>query len=81
MVRCQDCRHFREYPYAESHFKRKTGCYHPDLMEQVQNDFFLKEQEIPGDHEQINLFGDCVKFEAREPEPGLLTRLLTALRT
>lgn len=81
MVRCQDCRHFREYPYAESVYKRKTGCYHPDNMEQVQDDFFLKEQEIPGDHERINLFGDCAQFEAREPRPGFLKRFLSVIRT
>ena len=81
MVRCQDCRHFREYPYGESIFKRKTGCYSPEHMEQSQDDFFLKEQEVPGDHEQINLFGDCAQFEALEPAPGFLSRMMAALRT
>jgi len=81
MVRCEDCRHFRRYPYGETHFKRKTGCYHPENMVQKQDDAFLKEQEIPGDHVQLNLFGNCAVYEARPADPSLLQRLIAALRS
>ena len=81
MVLCKDCKHFRRYPYAETPFKRKTGCYHPDYMVQKQSDPFLKEQEIPGDHVQLNLNGDCPKFEALPPKRSWLGRLAGALKT
>lgn len=74
-VECRACVHFREYPFGDGTvWKRKTGCYHPELMVQKQSDAFLQEQQVPGDHLQINLRGDCAKHEPRPPEPTLLQR-------
>ena len=81
MVRCEDCLHFREYEYGETAFKPKTGCYHPDLMVQKQDDEFLKEQEVPGNHIKLNLDGDCPKFTARPPARSWMTRLLESLKS
>jgi hypothetical protein len=76
-VECRNCRHFREYPFGEgTPWKRKTGCYHPDLMVQKQSDGFLLEQQVPGDHEKINLRGDCPKYEALPPPASPLQRFL-----
>lgn len=78
-VACSRCVHFREYPFGDGTvWKRKTGCYHPDLMVQKQSDGFLKEQQVPGDHEKINVRGDCAKYEALPPEPSLLQRFFNA---
>lgn len=78
-VECRNCLHFREYPFGDGTvWKRKTGCYHPDLMVQKQSDQFLAEQQVPGDHELINLRGDCPKYEARPPRPTLLQRFFTS---
>jgi hypothetical protein len=78
-VECRNCLHFREYPYGDGTvWKRKTGCYHPDLMVQKQSDGFLKEQEVPGDHEKINVRGDCPKYAARPPDPSLLQRFFNS---
>ena len=79
MVDCKNCLHFRERP-GDTTWKRKTGCYHPDLMEQKQGDAFLKEQEIPGDHTSINAGGDCGDFEPAPREPSLLKRIAMAMR-
>ncbi len=81
MVRCEDCLHLHRYEYDETAFKRKTGCYHPDLMDQKQSDGFLKEQEIPGDHVKLNLDGDCPKFEAKPERRSWMARVLQTLRT
>lgn len=79
-VACADCVHFRRYPYGDgTTWKRKTGCYHPDLMEQKQSDVFLEEQQVPGDHEKLNLRGDCEKFEARPAQASWLQRVLTVV--
>ena len=79
-VECRRCTHFRENPNGDGTvWKRKTGCYHPNLMVQKQSDLFLREQQVPGDHEQINLRGDCANYEALPPEPTLLQRFFTAL--
>jgi len=79
-VACRECVHLHEYPYGPgTTWKRKTGCYQPDLMEQKQKDGFLAEQQIPGDHAKINLRGDCEKFEPRSPRGSFLQRLLTAM--
>jgi hypothetical protein len=79
-VECRDCVHFREYPYGSGTvWKRKTGCYHPELMEQKQKDGYLAEQEVPGDAARLNLRGDCEKFAARPPRGSLLQRLLASL--
>ncbi|HVS08357.1 MAG TPA: hypothetical protein VMS76_00690 [Planctomycetota bacterium] len=80
MVDCQDCIHFREFPYDHPS-KRKTGCYHPVHMVVKQTERFLQEQQIPGDHEKINLLGDCATFEARPPRPPLLRRLVEIMRS
>lgn len=78
-VACADCVHFHAYPFGDGTvWKRKTGCYHPDLMVQKQSDVFLREQQVPGDHEQLNLRGDCAKFEALPPRPTALQRFFTA---
>lgn len=79
MVQCKDCRHFRDYPHRETTWKRKTGCYHPDHMEQKQDDMFLKEQEVPGNHREINRLEDCSDFEVRAEEPSWFERLIRTL--
>ncbi len=79
MVDCNDCIHFRERP-GDTTWKRKTGCFHPDHMQQRQADEFLREQEVPGDHHKINADGNCATFEAREPRPSLLKRIGRAMR-
>jgi len=79
MVECQHCVHFRKLP-GDTVWKRRTGCYHPQNMEQTQSDFALKAQEIPGDHEKLNLRGDCPLYEARRRRGSLLSRLLAAMK-
>jgi hypothetical protein len=71
-VECRNCRYFREAPYEAP----KTGCWHPEFMQQKQKDAFLQQQEIPGNHVQINLRGDCAKFEARAPKLSFWKRML-----
>ena len=71
-VECRDCTHFKAAPYDAP----RTGCWHPDFMQQRQKDAFLDEQQIPGDHEKINLRGDCAKFEARADKRSFLQRML-----
>ena len=76
-VECRDCVHLRVNPFTPgTTWKRKTGCFHPDLMEQKQSDDFLTEQQVPGDPEKLNLRGDCAKFEPRPPRPSFLQRML-----
>jgi len=79
MVDCKDCTHFVQRP-GDTVWKRKTGCYHPQHMEQSQADGFLREQEVPGDHSRINADGNCSEFEARPARPSLLTRIVQAMR-
>jgi hypothetical protein len=79
MVECKDCIHFRRLP-GDTTFRRRTGCYHPQLMEQKLTEDFNKAQEIPGDHTLINLHHDCAKFEAR-PRKSLVARLFEVMRT
>jgi hypothetical protein len=71
-VECKDCRHFRTAPYEAP----RTGCWFPEFMQQKQKDAFLKEQEIPGNHEVINLRGDCAKFEQRAPKRSFWKRMM-----
>jgi hypothetical protein len=71
-VACRDCRYFKRAPYEAP----RTGCWFPEFMQQTQKDAFLKEQEIPGDPEQLNLRGDCAKFDARAPKLSILKRML-----
>jgi hypothetical protein len=79
MVECKDCVYFARRP-GDTVWKRKTGCYHPDNMEQTQSEAFLSEQEVPGDHRRINADGDCGQYEARPERPSLLVRLARAMR-
>jgi hypothetical protein len=71
-VECRDCRHFKLAPYDAP----RTGCWFPDYMQQRQKDAFLKEQEIPGDHEKINLRGDCPAFDPRPLKRSFWKRML-----
>lgn len=71
-VRCEDCVHFRRAPYEAP----RTGCYHPDNMKVKQKEAFLDQQQQPGDHEKINLRGDCAQFEARPVALPFWKRLL-----
>jgi hypothetical protein len=71
-VECRDCRYFKRAPYEAP----RTGCWFPEFMQQTQKDAFLKEQEIPGDPETLNLRGDCAKFDARAPRLSILKRML-----
>lgn len=73
-VECRTCVHFREAPYQAP----RTGCWHPDHMQQRQKDRFLAEQEIPGDHRKINLRGDCPKHERRPPKPSIWKRMFAS---
>jgi hypothetical protein len=71
-VDCRDCRHFKRAPYEAP----RTGCWFPEFMEQTQKDAFLREQEIPGEHEKLNLRGDCAKFEPRAPRRSFWRRMM-----
>jgi len=71
-VECRDCRYFRRAPYDAP----RTGCWFPDYMQQRQKDAFLKEQEIPGDCEKLNLRGDCPSFSPRPPKRSFWKRML-----
>jgi hypothetical protein len=73
MKKCVDCRHFRAAPYEA----KRDGCFHPEHMKGKQKDAFLDEQQMPGDHEQINARGDCAQYEARVARPSLLRRILS----
>ena len=70
-VDCRDCRHFRNAPYEA----RLEGCYLPKNMISKQKQAFLDEQQLPGNHEKINLHGDCPAFPSRERKPSLGKRL------
>ena len=71
-VDCRDCVHFRSKPYEA----RVEGCYLEKNMPSKQKQAFLDEQQIPGNHEKINLRGDCPDFQARARKPSLWRRLL-----
>jgi hypothetical protein len=71
-VDCEDCLHLKRAPYEAS----RTGCWHPDFMQQRQKDAFLDEQQIPGDHEKINLRGDCPKWEPKPKKLSFWKRML-----
>jgi hypothetical protein len=72
--RCEDCVHFRSAPWEAVH----TGCYLEKNMTVRQKDAFLAEQQTPGNHEKINLRGDCPDHEAKEPKPSLWRRLMAS---
>jgi len=73
-VDCHDCIYFRSAPYQA----RREGCYFPGNMPQRQKDAFLDEQQLPGDHEKINLRGDCPDFEPLPRRMPVWRRLLGA---
>ncbi|MCC7012098.1 MAG: hypothetical protein IT454_06035 [Planctomycetes bacterium] len=79
MVDCKDCIHFRRLA-GDTVWKRRTGCYHPENMEQKLTERVHLAQEIPGNHEQLNLRGDCAVFSARPRRGSVLSRMLEALR-
>lgn len=70
-IDCRDCTHFRSSPWEAS----REGCYLPANMPQKHKERYLDEQQIPGDHEKINLRGDCPDFQARPAKVSLLKRL------
>ena len=76
---CKDCIHFRRLP-GDTTFRRLTGCYHPELMEQKLGERFNLAQEVPGVCAVLNPRGDCAKFEAR-PRKSLVARLFEVLKT
>jgi hypothetical protein len=69
---CAECLHFRTAPEQAPY----TGCWHPDNMRQRQSEAYLEQQQLPGDHTQINLRGDCPQFEKRPPKKSLWRRML-----
>lgn len=71
-VHCKDCLHFLEAPWKAP----KTGCYHTEHMESAQSANFLDEQQEAGDHETINLLGDCAQYERKPAKPSFLKRFL-----
>ena len=73
-VRCQDCLHFRSAPYEAS----IEGCYLEKNMPGRQSDAFLDEQQTPGNHEKINLRGDCPDYAAKQPKRSLWQRLMAS---
>jgi hypothetical protein len=68
---CHVCKHFRSAPYEA----RVAGCYLEKNMPSKQKQACLDEQQLPGDHEKINLRGDCPDFVARAKKPTLWQRL------
>jgi len=70
-VDCRRCRHFRTAPYQA----RVSGCYLQKNMESKQDAAYLDQQQIPGNHEKINLRGDCPDFEALPPKVPWWERL------
>ena len=70
-ISCQDCRHFQKAPYEAP----ITGCWHPDNLVVKQKEAFLDQQQQPGDHELINLRGNCEQFEAQPKRPSFWQRL------
>ncbi|MEM7309725.1 MAG: hypothetical protein AAF682_23825 [Planctomycetota bacterium] len=70
---CDTCRHFRAAPYEA----KQAGCYLPSNMEGKQKDDYLDEQQLPGDHEEINRKGDCADHAPRRSRSKFLTRLFS----
>ena len=71
-VHCKDCAHYKEGPWQAT----KTGCWHPDNMSTSLSAAFNDEQQEPGDHEAINLRGDCEQYEQKAPRPSFWERFL-----
>lgn len=80
MVDCNDCLFFKRFP-GDTVWKRRTGCYHPENMEQKLSERVHQAQEVPGDHEKLNVRGDCPVFAARPRRGSLISRLITAMKT
>ena len=70
-VECRDCVHFRSSPYEA----RVAGCYLEKNMPSRQKMACLDEQQLPGNHEKINLRGDCPDYQARPRKASLWQRL------
>jgi len=70
-VECRNCVHFRSAPYEA----RIAGCYLEKNMPGRQKMACLDEQQLPGDHEKINLRGDCPDHQARPKKASLWQRL------
>ena len=49
-------------------------------MEQKLSERVHQAQEIPGDHENLNLNGDCVRYEAAPRRGSMISRLLSAMK-
>jgi hypothetical protein len=73
-VECRNCVHFRSAPYEA----RVAGCYLEKNMPGRQKDAFLDEQQVPGDHEKINIRGDCPDWEERPARQSIWKRLLAS---
>lgn len=71
-VDCKNCSHFRTAPYEAL----RTGCWHPNNMLVKQKDAYLQQQETPGNHEKINLRGNCAQFEQKRKKLSMLERFL-----
>jgi hypothetical protein len=69
-ILCKNCCHLKTAPYEAP----RTGCWHPDHMQTTQKDAWLDEQQVPGNHQQINLRKDCVSFEAAPGKASLWQR-------
>ena len=61
-VDCKNCAHFKEGPWEAT----KTGCWHPEHMSTALSAAFNDEQQEPGDHEKINLRGDCAQYQSKD---------------
>jgi len=70
---CPNCVHFRSAPYEA----RVAGCYLEKNMPSKQKQACLDEQQIPGDHEQINRRGDCPDYLARARKAPWWQRLFS----
>jgi len=68
---CRTCVHFRSAPY-ETKFE---GCYLEKNMVSKQKQACLDEQQLPGDHRQLNRRGDCADHAARAGKPSFWQRL------
>jgi len=70
-VDCRTCVHFRSAPY-ETKFE---GCYLEKNMVSKQKQACLDEQQLPGNHLQINRMGDCPDHAARPARLSFWKRL------
>ena len=54
-----------------------TGCWLPKNMVSKQDAKYLDEQQTPGNHEKINVRGDCPDYRERPAKLSLWRRLLS----